>query len=283
VKENAGALPVAACALFAAVAFAQGPPANPAFEVASVKSNPSKLGIRGHAFPGDRFEASNVPARDLIMIAYGDPGQLLPESMQKGGPDWIDVDRFNVTAKAAADADHSVAGKQRMLRALLADRFRLVVHTEAVESPIYLMTLAKENGALGRQLRRSADACGDGDAGSVPVPLQPGQPLRCVLFMAPSGTLLARGQTMNSFAYALSRTLGRAVENRTALSGGFDADAEFNPEGLPDWAPLPAGAPNHDAPSLFEALREQLGLKLEGGRGSVDVLTIDHIEHPTDD
>lgn len=265
--------------LFASVA---AQPANRTFEVASVKANPARVGIRGHAFPADRFEAANVPVRDLILLAYGTPGRLLPDSMQRGGPDWIDTDRFNVTAKVAPGDDHSVGHKQVLLRGLLAERFNLSVHVETVDSPIYALALAKSNGELGAQLHRSTDECGEGDAGSVPAPRQPGQPLRCVFYTGPDGSLFARGQTMSDFAYILTRTLGRMVRDETGLVGRFDADTQFNPDGLPGWQPLPVGAPNHDAPSLFEAMREQLGLKLDAARGQVDVLVIDHIERPAE-
>jgi uncharacterized protein (TIGR03435 family) len=257
--------------------------ASPAFEVASIKPNPSRTGIRGHGFPGDRFEARNVPVRDLIMVAFGEPGRLVPDSLMAGGPSWIDVDRFDVTAKVGRESQNSVAEKQLMLRRLLAERFKLGVHTQRTNAPIYTLVLARANGEVGRQLRRSDSDCDNGDAGAVPLPVQPGQEQRCILYIVPPGTLIARGQTMSAFAYALTQTVGRVVTDHTGLSGAFDADAVFNPEGLPDWAPLPPGAPNHDAPSFFGALQEQLGLKLESTKGPVDVLVIDHVEQPTPD
>jgi uncharacterized protein (TIGR03435 family) len=253
------------------------------FEVASIKPNPSRTGIRGHAFPADRFEARNVPARDLIMIAFGEPGRLVPESLMSGGPGWIDTDRFDVTAKVGRESQNSVAEKQLMLRRLLAERFKLVVHVQLTNLPIYTLVLASPNGVLGRQIRRSVSDCGYGDAGSVPPPLQPGQELGCILYIVPPGTLIARGQTMSGFAYALTRTVGRVVTDHTGLSGAFDADAVFNPEGLPGWAPPSQDAPNRDAPSFFGALQEQLGLRLESTTGPVDVLMIDSVEHPTPD
>src|SRR5690348_1300093 len=88
----------------------------PAFEVASVKPNAERRGIRWNRFPADRFEATNVPARDLILIAYGDAGQILPEIQMSGGPRWIDEDRFDVIAKVGADHPSTVAQKQLMLR-----------------------------------------------------------------------------------------------------------------------------------------------------------------------
>ena len=94
---------------------------------------------------------------------------------------------------------------------------------------------------------------------------------------------MTRGQTMSDLAYALTRTLDRVVIDRTGLSGRFDADLQFNPDGLPGWTAPPPGSANRDAPSLFGALEGGLGLKLESTRGAVDVVVIDHIERPTPD
>jgi uncharacterized protein (TIGR03435 family) len=94
---------------------------------------------------------------------------------------------------------------------------------------------------------------------------------------------MARGQTMSALAYVLTRTLDRVAVDRTGLSGRFDADLQFNPDGLPGWTAPPPGSANRDAPSLFGALQEELGLKLESTRGPVDVMVIDHVERPTSD
>jgi uncharacterized protein (TIGR03435 family) len=255
----------------------------PAFEVASIKANISRIGIRGHSFPADRFEARNAPVRELIMIAFGEPGRLVPESLMSGGPGWIDEDRFDVTAKTGGVGVASVPQKQLMLRRLMSERFKLAVHVQSIERPIYALILAKQNGEIGPQLRKSADDCDVGDAGSVPTPTRPDQPLRCILYVIPPGELMARGQTMSGLAYALTRTLDRVVVDRTGVTGRFDTDTRFNPEGLPGWTAAPPGSPNRDAPSLFEALQRDLGLKFESTRAPVDVLVIDHIERPTSD
>jgi uncharacterized protein (TIGR03435 family) len=268
-----------ACVVAAVVAGAQG--ANPAFEVATIKANHARAGIRGHAFPGDRFEATNVPVRDLILIAYGEGGRLLPESLQRGGPAWVDTDRYDVTGKVAAGDDVSVQHKQLMLRRLLADRFHFAAHEETIEAPMYRMVLARA-GALGPNLRRSNDACGAGDAGSVPTP-HPGEQPRCVRWITPPGVLTLRGQSMPDIAYVLTLTLDRAVDDQTGLTGRYDADAEFNPDGLPDWAPAPPGSPNRDAPSFFTALQQDLGLRLEATRGPVTMLMIERLDRPTAD
>ena len=251
--------------------------ANPAFEVAAVKPNPLRSGVRGHSFPGDRFVATNVPVRDLLVIAYGDAGQLLPDSRLSGGPSWIDSDRFDISATVAGDGSRSVAQKQLMLRTLLAARFKLVVHTETRNLPVYALVLARKDGALGPKLRHADVDC------EALLASQPGRRERCILYALPSGELTVRGQTMSALANTFAILLDRAVINRVGLDGGFDADAQFNPEGLPNMTVLPGGAdpPVNTAPSLFTALEEQLGLKLQSTRGPVTVLVIDHIEHPT--
>jgi uncharacterized protein (TIGR03435 family) len=254
------------------------PPSAPTFEVASVKTNALRNGVRGHSFPGDRFVATNVPLRDLIVVAYGEAGQSLPDAQLSGGPSWIDSDRFDVSAKAAGDGTNSVAQKQLMLRALLAERFRLIVHVESRTLPIYALILARKSGALGPRLRHSDVDCEALRAS------QPGQRERCILYALPSGKLMLRGQTMMALANAFTSLLDRMVIDRTRLPGGFDADADFNPEGLPGMTQLSRDDPNrpgNDVPSLFTAIQEQLGLTLESTRGPVKVLVIDRVERPT--
>jgi uncharacterized protein (TIGR03435 family) len=256
--------------------FAQSP-STPIFEVASVKSNALRTGIRLHSFPGDRFEATNVPVRDLIIVAYGEAGRPLPDAQMSGGPSWIDADRFDVSAKVGAGSPNAVAQKQLMLRALLTQRFKLAVHDEIKDPPIYALVRARKNGALGPQLRYA-----DVDCKALPAS-QPGQPDRCILYALPSGTLVLRRQTMGAFANVLTRLLNRTVTDRTGLGGGSDADAQFDPEGLPGMLQLrPEGRPANDAPSLDTTLKEQLGLKLESTHGPVGILVIDHVEHPTE-
>jgi uncharacterized protein (TIGR03435 family) len=252
-------------------------PATPTFEVISVKTNSLRSGIRGHSFPGDRFVATNVPLRDLIVVAYGEAGQPLPDSQLSGGPSWIDSDRFDISAKVWADSVNSVAQKQLMLRTLLAERFRLVIHVETRNSPVYALVVAKRDGALGPQLRRAEIEC------EALLAAQPGRRERCILYALPSGQLMLRGQTMSALANAFTSLLGRVVLDRTGLMGGFDADAEFDPEGLPGMARPPrADRPANTAPSLFVAVEEQLGLKLESTGGPVEVLVIDQVERPTE-
>jgi uncharacterized protein (TIGR03435 family) len=249
-----------------------------AFEVASVKPNALREGVRLHSFPGNRFEATNVPLRDLIIVAYGESGQPLPDAQMAGGPTWIDADRFDVSAKVGAESTNAVAQKQLMLRTLLVQRFKLAVHHETRDRPMYALVRARKNGSLGPQLRHADVDC------EALLASQPGQRDRCILYALPSGTLMLRGQTMSAFANALTRLLDRTVTDGTGLAGGYDADAQFDPEGLPGMLQLrPEERPANDVPSLDTMMKEQLGLKLESTRGPVDVLVIDHAEKPSED
>lgn len=250
----------------------------PSFEVASVKPNTLRQGIRGHSFPGDRFEATNVPLRDLIIIAYGKPGQFLPASQLSGGPDWMNSDRFDVSARTDGRSPNSVSQKQLMLRTLLQDRFKLAVRLETREQAIYVLTTARADRTLGRELRRAPVACEGVLAAG-----QPGIRDTCIMSGPFNGQFIFRGQSLESLASGLSLLLNRVVLDKTALDGAFDGDITFDPRSLPGMPPLGSSdqAPS-DKPALDTALRDQLGLKLESARGTVEVLVIDHVERPTE-
>ncbi len=197
-----------------------------------------------------------------------------------------------------------------MLRALLADRFRLTTHKETRELPIFALTFARNDRTLGPQLRRSATDCaalaaargrrgsgGQGAAGgpdgrgvapAVPMPLAPGERPSCGMRIGP-GTIVAGGNQLSQFASVLSTWVNRIVVDRTGLTGGYDIDLQWTPDQMPFGfgGDRPAGAvpapsdPNR--PSIFTALQEQLGLKLDSQKGPVEVLVIDHVEPPTED
>jgi uncharacterized protein (TIGR03435 family) len=282
---------------------AQTPAANagaPAFEVASVKPNKSgEPFIRFGLQPGGRFNAVNVPLRELIVFAYAP----LQRSQIVGGPAWMDSDRFDVTAKAEGDVPPVAPGAagpvSLMMRTLLADRFKLVAHTESREQSIYNLTFARDDRRLGTQLTPSTVDCaaraaargrGTGPAGLPPSP-PPGPPaagqrLECGMMMG-LGSISAGGVTLTELTRMLSQRTNRMVVDRTGLTGRYDFTMEFTPDQMPppgaqlNGAPLPAINP--DGPSLFTALQEQLGLKLESARGPVETLIIDSVEQPTPD
>ena len=264
-------------------------PDRPRFEVASIK--PSKSGEQGTYLrrqPGGLYRATNAPLRALIANAY--LNQFPPKGEQIfGGPGWIDTEHFDIEAKAEGDPNREE--ESLMVQSLLEDRFKLVVHHETRQLPTYALLLSK-NGKTGPQLTKHSDdaKCADPAAGSPPPP-GPGEamPSFCGGFFmnAGGGALRATGNriTMAMLVQFLGQSVDRTVVDRTGLSGVFDFTLEFAPELGPGSQPgAAASAPSSDTsapPSIFTALQEQLGLKLESQKGPVDVLVIDHVEEPS--
>jgi len=268
-------------------------PANPVFEVASVRQNRSGEGfIRIGMAPGGRFTATNMPLRQLILMAY----QVQPFQID-GGPSWMTSDRFDIVAKADRDVPPPAPGvagpMQFMMRALLADRFKLTLHNEQKEMPVYNLVVARADGKLGPQLKQSTTDCAAIMAagrrgGGPPSPPSFNEPIQCGMRVLP-GTLSAGGFPLSQFAQFLSTTVQRIVVDRTGLTGNFDVNMTWTPDQLPQGRgdpppgapPLPAIDPN--GPSIFTAVQEQLGLKLESTKAPVDMLVVDRAEHPTED
>ena len=149
----------------------QSPPSSagaerPAFEVASVRQNKAGTGQSQRRLPGGRFTATNMTLRALIRLAYGNASLFRPDEQIVGGPGWIDGDRFDIEAKAAAefvpDPDGVTRQHLAMLRTLLEDRFRLAARMEKQELPIYALVMARKDGALGPDLQRSTLDCSPG-------------------------------------------------------------------------------------------------------------------------
>jgi uncharacterized protein (TIGR03435 family) len=289
-------LMAATCAVFATPAFLRMPildaqaTTNPTFEVASVRPNKTgdgrvMLGLQ----PGGRFNATNVPLRLLLRQAFN-----VQESQIIGGPDWMGSDRFDIVAKAP-EGEFTADVMRPMLRSLLAERFKLVVHNETREMPIYALVKARADGKLGPNLAPAAVDCaavmrGRRGGGPPPAPPQPGQKLECGFMIGP-GRLNAGGMPLLNLAQTLSSQVGRIVLDRTELTGNYDFELTYSFEGLGSvfpggGPPLVNGAPapvDPNMPNLFTALQEQLGLKLDSQRGAVDVIVIDSVEQPIAD
>ena len=244
------------------------------------------------AFRGRRFTAQYVTLKSLICTAYGQVEHSLAAYQLSGGPDWLDADRFDVVATAPGIPD-SPRGSfplpvLAMLRNLLEDRFQLRTHVDAKELPVFALVLARRDGTLGPRMRRTAVDCVAGQAAAreprnlFNPTLAERRP--CGGRIGP-GTLTAGGLTTTNIASALERFvpgLDRVVIDRTSLTGTFDVDLtwRFETPANADGALLPPPDPN--APSVFTALQEQLGLKLESTKAPVDILIIDRVEHPTE-
>jgi len=259
--------------------------APPSFDSASVKLNTSgdwRKSI-GPA-PGGRFLATNNTLRDLLPFAFG-----LPQSTGGfrivGGPKWIDEDRFDVVAKV--DGTWTPQQMSDMLRALLADRFALVAHRETREMPTYALIVASPNPHLRRSEIDQA-AC---DARRAAIqrrelvpPVPPGSTPVCPTGRTVPGSITAVGWSLETLAATLSPSVGRVIADRSQLAGLFDFDLSWTPDQpirvLDDVPPITID-PN--GTSIFTALQEQLGLKLESARGPVDVVVIDSVRRPNPD
>ena len=270
-------------------ASAQSPERLPSFEVASVKQNISgESRTRMQTQPGGRLIVTNARLKSLIATAFdmSEPQSLI-DSRILGGPEWIGSERYDINAKANTEFKPSPDGPPRelllMIRSLLLERFKLKAHMETRELPIYELVLARVDGRLGPEMRKPAADCDAAIAAGIPPPRQPGEPPPCGLMGGPARTI-AGGATMQQLAGNLSNRVERLVVDKTGLAGRFAFTLAWTPDRIPTEAP-PPGIPQIDpnGPSLFTALQEQLGLKLEPAKGQVDVLVIDSVERPTGD
>jgi uncharacterized protein (TIGR03435 family) len=256
--------------LIAGIATARGQ--EPAFEVASVKVNTSDAAVSRISAPAGtgRFEATNASVRMLILNAYG-----IPSFQLVGGPSWVDSLNVDVVARGAASATR--AEISAMVRTLLGERFNLIVRRDTREMPVYALVVARDDRRLGPRMQASTTDCAAAAAPGSPAPQTASGQLLCTTRMSPF-TINAGGMTMARLAQSLSGIVDRVVTDETKLSGGYDLQLAFTPE-----RPPPPGAPppaDPDAPSIFAALQEQLGLKLDARRGKVEMLVIDRIDRP---
>jgi uncharacterized protein (TIGR03435 family) len=270
----------------------------PSFEVASIRRNTS--GAEERFFqrrPGGRFDVRNMPLRALITFAYDLQGFQL-----QGGPDWITADRFDIVAKAEGDPEPVPLGSpggdplRLMLRSLLAERFNLVMHEETQDLPIFELVVAGRDGTLGPQLRPASVDCNEEAAarraaeraGAPPrAGVAPNGPGTCGLTMNPTRIAFG-GMPLSALTGGLAGMVGRVVVDRTGLAGNWEFELKFAPDPA-QLAGGPLGPPppgvesppvDPNLPSLFTALEEQLGLKLQASRGPVEVLVIDSVEQP---
>lgn len=256
-------------AALGAVAAAQAP----AFDAVSVKINTS--GEQSSQFGGRTggLQVRNNTLRSIIRNIWN-----LNALQIVGGPPWMDETRFDIVATGTGNPnrDQMVA----MAKAMMADRFKLVVHTEMRPIPIYALVLARADGRLGPSLRPSSlTNCNPltPPAPGTPPPAAP-PPLAGVDVPAcgtstNSGILRAGGVRMDSFTRNMANAAGRIIVDKTGLTGPFDMVLRFNPD---------ANNPSSDLPTLFAAVQEQLGLKFEAQTAPAEVLVVDSAEKPTE-
>jgi uncharacterized protein (TIGR03435 family) len=263
----------AAVILCASIALGQQSNPKLTFEVASIKpAGPQAMarlqgsveGGPGTAAPA-RIQFTDIPLKALIMRAYD------VQSFQVSGPSWMDSQRFDVIAKVPAGATKEDA--RIMLQNLLAERFKLKLHKGSKEAAIYELVVAKG----GLKLKEAVWTASHGQLG---------------IQAAAKGRMRMQGDaaTMARLTEVLGMMVGRPVVDKTGLTGSYDVMLDFSPEGMgpgpkgpgpAEGGGNPAEAPrdsNDSGPTIFAALQEQLGLKLESRKGPVDVLVVESVE-----
>ena len=281
-------LQTATLSVLAAVWLAAQPPTAPlTFEVASIKPSAGdehRIGIQ--ILPGGGLRVSGAPLRMLLTVAYG-----VREFQISGGPGWINSDRYDILAKPErgtasdnapsdprpmSDSERKTVQEQmqQRLQSLLADRFQVTIHRETKEAPVYALVVAKGGSKLQPSERKEGNA-----------PRGP-------MMRLGRGEINGQGVKLEMLATSLSNILGRSVVDQTGLSGNFDVKLQWTPD--LGQSPTPFGGaapppgvqapppPDPNGPSIFTALQEQLGLRLESQKGPVEMIVIDHVEKPSE-
>jgi uncharacterized protein (TIGR03435 family) len=278
--------------LLSSVLFAQSP-ADPSFEIASVKSNRTEAPATtlfplgpgdAYAANGGRFRATNQPLIAYLRFAYRlGPGDLLDL------PRWVYNERFDIQTRA--NGEPTKDQMRVMMRSLLKDRFKLAVHTEQQTRAIFDLELAKP-GRTGPQLRaHQAEECVPSQAALrspsiFQLPTLPCGSIGFVTIGTPAGDrvrIVGNGEPMDRIAATLKSPLAgidRHIRDRTGLSGTFDVSLEWSV--VSDTVQTPITLQDDMPPRFLEALKTQLGLTLSSTRGPVDILVVDKVERPTE-
>lgn len=257
--------------LAASCLFAQAPGARPAFDefkVATVKRAPADWPAAGRSMRMEtthQFAVKNFTLRMMLAAAYN----LTPKAVS-GGPSWLDSDGYDVLGETPGSVRPTFEEQMTMLRKLLAERFNLTLHREEKEFSIYALTVARG----GPKLLAAASTTSP-----------EGAPLLHFMLSPQSTKLTARSATMFEVAWAMQRTaLDRPVVDKTGLPGRYDVDLEWTPDELHFAGNNRtfAGEAAQPSPGLFEAIQEQLGLRLDATKGPIATIVIDKVTRPTE-
>ena len=262
--------------LLAAITSAQSPPR---FEVASIRpSNSADRRPFLNIEPRGRFVARNFSVKRLMEWAY-----RIKDFQISGAPGWMGSDLFDITAKP--EGSENADKPNLMLQALLAERFQLVIRRETRELPVYALVVAKN----GPKFKDASES----DPNIIDLSKRPdlaGRGGRARFTMIRRGRLTAQGGNMTLLVSELSSFLGRTVVDKTGLTGTYDLKLEWQPDenqvamfqalGVPEGFGAPAADPL--GPSLFAALEEQLGLRLDSQKGPVEMFAVERIEKPSE-
>ena len=257
----------------------------PSFEVASIKLNRSLDGTMEGFYPPGKVTFRYTTMKRLVAFAY-----FVKPFQVSGGPEWVSSDKWDIDAKepdelAAQRRSLSIMQSRQkvglLLQSLLEDRFQLKVTHAKRELPIYALVVEKNGSKLHEA--KPGDTYPSGLKGTNDQPIGHGD-----TFQPGRGSLIAQGIPIQTLIDVLSFQLGRTISDQTGLKGKYDFNLRWTPdEDSPSMsvgqreaanALGPAAPPDSSGPSLFTALQEQLGLKLESTKGPVDVIVIDHIE-----
>jgi len=235
--------------------------ANPEFAAASIKPSDPSLQGKGFRVRGSEFSTINTSLSDMMVFAYG-----LHARQIVGGPAWFESDKFDIVAKPDGEGTPNDKQWKTMMQKLMADRFKLTFHHDQRELSVYALQVGK----TGPKLTKSA-----GDPNGLPG-----------LFFRGLGSLPVTNATMADFAGTMqSAVLDRPVVDQTGIAGRWDFTLTWTPDEF-QFAGLgvkvtPPADPATAPPDLFNAIQEQLGLKLVATKAPVDVLVIDHVEKPS--
>lgn len=272
----------------------------PAYEFDVVTIKPSRPtpdgGVVG--FIGDNtFWVKNSTTMGIIRFAFGFRGNV--DGLISGAPQWLDSDKYDIMAKtdnAMADKlkalrpDQREMAKERMIQALLADRFKLAIHREAKEFPIYALTIAKSGLKLheakpGDTYAKAFPYANNFDGGAEPAGRIFGVPGADA--SGNTMTIYGFGISMSDLARDLTNKTGQTVQDKTGLTGRYDVTLKYwitllrsGSDGAPDVQSAAASEPTGGT-GLMTAIQQQLGLKLESTKGPVSTVVIDHVERPS--
>lgn len=247
------------------IAFAQQPgaPQPPKYEVTSIRPNAGGgFSFTFHMEPNGTLIATGITLKRLMMTGYRHQGYRIV-----GGPAWVDSQRWDVQAKSGFSRAVSGDQSSQMLRTMLAVRFQIHTHSETRNLPVYELGVDRKGSKL-----RSVDGS------KTKEDIQTG-----------NGSIRFTKATVATFASQLGYALGRPVINKTGLTGEFSFALDWTPAPGEDGGPTTSGLPPEtpeqpppttDGPSIFTAITEQLGLRLQSGRGPIEVLVIDQAEKP---
>jgi uncharacterized protein (TIGR03435 family) len=251
------------------------------YEVATIKPNKSAI-PPAVMTTDDGIDIRNIPLGILLGVAFGVSSDRIT-----GGPEWLS-DRYDVSAKFDADVADALkklnpldrrAARQRMLQALLTERFKLAMHRDTKELPVFLLVVAKGGPKLPEG--KPADASPEGVGGTGTMAFGQG------------GLMTFRAMPLSSLVLILSQQVGRTVLDKTGLTGRYDFTWQFglsaNPgagrggaAGAAPGGTSPSASPDSEPTSIFTVLQEELGLKLDSGKGPVEIIVVDHIERPSE-